>query len=345
MKDRRSLIVLTVFLVVSALLSWTVIVTLERGVSGSVSRYAAMFTDVSGLRAGDDVRMAGVRVGRVDSIELDGNRARVGFEIQNDQTMYGDTVVAVTYQNLIGQRYLGLSRGKRGDPVALRPGATVPVENTQPSFDISKLLKGFEPLFGTLDRDAVDNITTALIKALQGDDGSITALVAQTTQLAESFAGPDQVLGQVISNLTTIVNGLADQSGNLTAVIEKTRAVFEGLEQSKQSLLDSVDKVSQVVDRAAQIAEADRPALEAFLEREPGFTQHFLDNKYKFGVMGYNLPFVLKGLARITQEGGYVDADICDVTFSLTPEMQPLLPEVVAALTPGGRIRHTARCR
>ncbi len=345
MSHRRSLIVLIVFVVVSVLLSWTVVVTLERGVTGSTTGYSAMFTDVSGLRVGDDVRVAGVRVGRVGAIDLDGTLARVGFEIQNDQTLYGDTTVSVTYQNLIGQRYLGLAQGARGTPAALRPGAVIPVANTEPSFDISTLLRGFEPLFGTLDRTAVNNITNALIKALQGDNGSIPVLIAETTQLAQSFAGPDQVLGQVITNLDTIVNNLAQKSGDLTTVIDQTRAVFEGLEQNKQSLLSSVDRVSQVVDRAAQLANADEPALGQFLNRNPGFVEHFLDNKYKFGMMGYNLPFVLKALARISQEGGYVDADICDVTFSLAPGMSPLIPDVVAALTPGGIVKHTARCR
>ncbi|MBO0853434.1 MAG: MCE family protein [Nocardia sp.] len=345
MSYRRSLVVLIVFVVVSVLLSWTVIVTLERGVSGGTDKYSAIFTDVSGLRVGDDVRMAGVRVGRVDSIGLDGVQAKVGFELQRDQTVFGTTVVSVTYQNLIGQRYLGLSRGQHGDPGVLRPGAVIPVANTEPSFDISKLLNGFEPLFGTLDRTAVDNITGALIKALQGDQGSITALVAETTQLAESFAGPDQVLGQVITNLTTAVNDLAAHSGNLTTVIDSTRAVFQGLEQRKAVLLASVDRISEVVGRVARIAQADQPALQQFITREPGFTEHLLDNKYKFGVMGFNLPATLKGLSRATQAGGYVDASVCDVSISMVPGLAPLLPEIVDALTPGGVAQHTARCR
>ncbi|MFJ1454844.1 MlaD family protein [Nocardia sp. N2S4-5] len=345
MSYRRSLLVLIVFAVVSAALIWTVTVILDRGVGGATAKYSAQFTDVSGLRVGDDVRVAGVRVGRVDSIGLDGSRARVGFEVQNDQTLYGDTVVSVTYQNLIGQRYLGLARGGKGAPAPLPAGAVVPVENTEPSFDISKLLKGFEPLFGTMDRTAVDNITDALIKALQGDNGSLTVLIAQTTQLAQSFAGPDDVLGQVIANLTTIVGNLAAQSGNLTTVIERTRSVFDGLEKNKQTLLGSVDQASRVVDRAAQLARADAPMLDEFLRREPGFTQHFLDNEYKFEFMGDNLPLVLKGLARLAQSGAYVDAYVCDVSFSMVPGLAPLIPEIVGALTPGGVPAHTAKCR
>ncbi len=342
---RRSLVVLVVFAVVCSALIWIVGITLERGVSGATDKYSALFTDVSGLRVGDDVRVAGVRVGRVDAIELDGSLARVGFEVQRDQTLSGRTTVSVTYQNLIGQRYLGLAQGERGAAGALRPGAVIPVANTEPSFDISRLLKGFEPLFGTLDRAAIDNITGALIKALQGDNGALTTLIAETTRLAESFTGPDQVLGQVITNLNTIVGNLAAQSGNLGTVIEQTRAVFEGLDKNKQSLVDSVDRMSTVIESVAQAAAADQPAVREFLARNPGFAQHFLDNKGKFEFLGFNLPLVLKGLARVTQEGGYVEAYVCDVTVWTVPGLTPLIPQIVDGITPGGAAQHTARCR
>jgi ABC-type transporter Mla subunit MlaD len=75
-----------------------------------------VFTDVFGLREGDDVRMAGVRVGRVESIELQGDKAKVSFVVQSDQQVLGTTVASVTYQNIVGQRYLGLSLGNIGEP-------------------------------------------------------------------------------------------------------------------------------------------------------------------------------------------------------------------------------------
>ncbi|MGV7846697.1 MlaD family protein, partial [Mycobacterium kansasii] len=72
-----------------------------------------------GLREGDDVRIAGVRVGRIEGVELVGDVAKVSFVVQNDQHVFGNTVASVTYQNIIGQRYLGLSIGNAGslDPL------------------------------------------------------------------------------------------------------------------------------------------------------------------------------------------------------------------------------------
>lgn len=85
MKYRGALAGLSIFMVVAVVLTWMVYVTLRRDVPGTTVPYAAMFTDVFGLREGDDVRMAGVRVGRVEKIELHGDLAKVSFAVQSDQ--------------------------------------------------------------------------------------------------------------------------------------------------------------------------------------------------------------------------------------------------------------------
>ncbi|MFF0499988.1 MCE family protein [Nocardia aobensis] len=345
MSYRRPLVVLIVFVVVSFALTWTVHLTLERGVPGRVDRYSAMFTDVSGLRTGDDVRVAGVRVGRVDAIDLIGTRAKVTFELQHDQRVYGNTLASITYQNIIGQRYLGLSMGDFHAPAPLAPGATIPVEHTEPSFDLSALLHGFEPLFGMLKPQDVDNLTTALVRGLQGDDGAITTLIAETSTLAEAFAGPDQILGTVVDNLARVVGNLAAQSGNIQTTIAQSRKIFEGLNQQRDQLFDQVSEISGVLDRAAQVVDGARPAVSEFITRQPGFARHFLDNKDKFAYLGYNIPLLLKSLSRIVDSGSFLNAYICNIELSVVPQVNPLLSALLRAATPGGTPRNSAICR
>lgn len=123
MKFRGPLIALALFMVVSLTLTWLVYVSLRRDVAGDTARYSAVFTDVYGLREGDDVRMAGVRVGRVEKVELDGKLAKVSFVVQQEQRLFGNTLASVTYQNIVGQRYLGLSLGKEGSRSCSRRAA------------------------------------------------------------------------------------------------------------------------------------------------------------------------------------------------------------------------------
>ncbi|MBN7452094.1 MlaD family protein, partial [Mycobacteroides abscessus] len=137
---RGPLIGLAVFLVIATALTWLVYVTLRRDVKGATVSYGAMFTDVFGLREGDDVRIAGVRVGRVQHIELVGTTAKVSFAVQDGQRLPASVNASVTYQNIVGQRYLALTQTHPDQGGLLAPGAVIPVERTEPSFDIGTLL-------------------------------------------------------------------------------------------------------------------------------------------------------------------------------------------------------------
>ncbi|MGW5381580.1 MlaD family protein [Nocardia sp. NPDC003963] len=345
MSTRRPLLGLALFLAVSMVLTWMVHTTLQREIPGPTSTYSALFTDVSGLRPGDDVRMAGVPVGRVETIEIEGTHARVTFEVARQHSLYGNTLVSVTYQNVIGQRYLGLSLADFGDPRLLEPGARIPVDHTEPSFDLSELLNGFQPLFHLLDPQDIDNVTDALIRALQGEDSAIPALIAQTATLARSFAGPDQILGSVIDNLSRVVGELGRQSTGLRTTITQARRIFDGLAARRDTLLTQTGDIAAVLDRAAHVVQGAAPALDRFVDRQPGFARHFIENREQFAYLGFNMPLLLKSLARITDQGAYLNAYVCDIGFGILPGIDPLVEQILALAAPSGQVEHSAMCR
>lgn len=342
---RRPLIGLCVFVTVCFALIWTVFVTLQRNVSGPTKSYAALFTDVSGLKVGDEVRMAGVRVGRVDAVALGDADARVDFQVESEQVLYGNTKAAIVYQNIIGQRYVGLSLAEFNDPAVLPAGAVIPVEHTEPSFDISNLLNGFEPLFALLDPEQVDNLTKAIVRGMQGDAGAITTLIAETTRLAQSYSGTDRILDEVLSNLNPVLESLADRSGDLESSIGSAKELFNGFAQRRAEFVDSMDQISVVGQRLANVIGDVQPDLDEWLRREPGFAQHFVDNKQGFAYVGFNIPLLLKGLGRFSQSGSYLDVYACDLTISEFPRIDSLMAKIVELATPGGVPQRSAKCR
>ncbi|WP_308480023.1 MlaD family protein [[Mycobacterium] burgundiense] len=343
---RRPLMGLCLFVVVCFALVWTVFVTLQRNVDGPTKDYAAVFTDVMGLKVGDEVRMAGVKVGRVDGIGLtDEGGARVDFRVESEQLLYGNTKASIDYQNIIGQRYLGLALGEFDDPQVLPAGAVIPVERTEPSFDISNLLNGFEPLFALLNPDQVDNLTTAVMRAMQGDSGAVTTLIAETTRLAEEYSGTDQILDGVLTHLNSVLGSVAERSGDLDATIASTKALFGGFAARREEFVDSMDQASIVAQRLANVISDVQPDLQQWLDREPGFAQHFMADKQAFAYLGFNTPLMLKGLARMSQGGSYLDVYACDLTVSQFPRIDSLITAIVEAATPAGVAQHSAKCR
>ncbi|OBJ82965.1 MCE family protein [Mycobacterium asiaticum] len=346
MKFRGPLIGLTLFMIVAVTLTWLVYVSLRRDVGGKTSPYTAMFTDVYGLREGDDVRVAGVRVGRVEKVELEGRFAKVSFVLQQEQRVFGNTVASVTYQNIVGQRYLGLSLGHEGSTTQLPPGSTIPLERTEPSFDVTALLNGYEPLFSLLNPRDADNLTKGVLESLQGDTSSLATLVSQTSTLTETFAGRDQALGDVITNLNKVVVNLAAQNDDLDGVLTQTRDVVAALNQRRPELVSSVGTMSRMMTHLASAAREDYPAIREFIDRRPGVTRHLLDVEPQVAFFGDNVPLVLKGLIRVGNQGAYGNAYACDVNiFGFFPGLNDVVPIIVNAATPGNKAMHTPRCR
>ena len=290
--------------------------------------------------------MAGFRVGRVEKIELQGDLAKVSFVVQSNQQLLGTTVASVTYQNIVGQRYLGLSLGKIGEPGQLPAESVIPVERTDPSFDVGTLLNGYEPLFSVLNPRDADNLTKGVIQSLQGDEASITALVDQTSRLTESFAGRDEALGQVITDLNVVVDNLARHNNDLDQVITQARDMVSTFDARRPELVSSTGSIARVIRQLSTITDEVYPSLNELVNREPGFAQHMVGIEPQLAFTGANLPLLLKGFARITNEGSYANVYACDLNFQgFFPGLNDVVPIIVDAATPGNKAQYTPRCR
>lgn len=240
------------FAVVSALLMVLLVNTMMNRIGGDTRDYTAEFADVSGLRVGDDIKAAGVRVGQVKGIEAGAGVALVELEIVDDQPLLNTTKVVMRYQNLLGQRYLALVQGaQRGAEV--KAGATIPVALTDPGFDLTELLNGFRPLFRVLQPADVNTLATSLVKVLQGEGGTVEQLLSQTGELSSFLADRDEIIGEVMTNLTPVLDNVADQGDELARTVRELRGLMTGLARDRKSIGASIDGVSKLVGATSSL--------------------------------------------------------------------------------------------
>ncbi|MET8777897.1 MlaD family protein [Nocardia sp. NPDC004654] len=317
MKSGKALAGFGFFAVLAITLTYTIWSTLQRSVPGDTHTYSATFSDVMGVRVGDDVRMAGVRVGRVDRIDFDDDyKAVIDFRIQDRQRLTTSTKALVRYQNLIGQRYIALVPGKdEGEP--LRPGGHISLDNTEPSFDVSALLSGFEPLFSVLQPDQVNSLSETLIQALQGDGVSLSTLITQAADLASTFGQRDRILGDVITNLSSVIAGLANRSAELETLIAQSRALVEALYAEGESLKQSVDLVAKSTDSLVSLIAQVQPDLAGAQNDATTGIAMLLLNGAALDKAAVQFPTLLNALARFTSYGAYGNAYICRLDVSL----------------------------
>ena len=185
----------TAFTVVMLLVAAALVVVFGQFRFGAGERYHAQFADASRLKAGQDVRMAGLPVGKVDRVSLrPDNTVDVLFSVDSRYRLYTSTRAVIRYLNLTGDRYLELAFAA-GELHVLAAGATIPLSNTQPAIDLDALLGGLRPVLKGLDGDKINAITAAVIDLLQGQGGTVSQLLSTTGNFTQNVSGRDQLIG------------------------------------------------------------------------------------------------------------------------------------------------------
>ncbi|WP_020668781.1 MCE family protein [Amycolatopsis nigrescens] len=321
------LVKLTVVAVAAVLASVLVYSTLRNTVSGTTQTYVAEFTDVTGLHEGDDVRIAGVKVGRIESMALTGVRADVSFTVQTDQPVFANTRALIRYQNLIGQRYLALLPGS-GASQPLGDGARIPPERTEPSLDLSALLNGFEPLFSMLEPADINQLSGTIIGVLQGEGPALNSLLSQSAALTGKLAERDQVLGDVLTKLTGALDHLAGKDAEFERLIGQAKHLVGSFDGKTGPIFGAMERIDKVSGNISGLLEDIRPALRADLGKFNQVAGLFLKEGPDVEATLQAFPGFLGGLARVSQYGSWLNLYACSIDINLAPFPVGLLPQL-----------------
>jgi phospholipid/cholesterol/gamma-HCH transport system substrate-binding protein len=198
--------------VVAALLFVIVINGIKNPAEDAEGHYVADFADVSGLHTDGDIRSKGVQIGKVTSIDLirqaGRSVARVGFTLQKPFRLTDNTVLAVKYQNLTGIRYVDLQS-------PTKPGKDVDhlgVQQTRPSFDITQLFNGLQPVLSTMSADQINAFTQNAITLLQGDGGGLGPMMDSVQKIADMARDRQQVISTLTANISHISDSMGGKS-------------------------------------------------------------------------------------------------------------------------------------
>lgn len=263
MKTSAALVKLIIFMVVTSFLTFTLATTIGNVGFGGKTTYKAVFGDVTGLLPGNEVRIAGVRVGQVESLELnDRQLAEVEFSLDGDRTIAESAILRLRYRNIVGERYIALTEGT-GSSAPLEEGATIPLEQTRNALDLTVLFNGFRPLFQALDPQSTNQAAFELIQTLQGEGGTVESLMARTASLTSTLADRDEVIGRVLVNLETVLETVDERDSELADLIVQLRRLAAGFAEDREAIGASLDGISDLTAATAGLLRDVRPPLAA----------------------------------------------------------------------------------
>ena len=311
-KTSFDLVKLLVFVVVTSLATTVLVVTIGNLDLGSSREYRAEFTDATGVNKGDDIRVAGVRVGTVSEVEIvDRTRALITFSVDRDTSVNGGTNAAIRYRNLVGQRYISLTQ-EVGDTRRLPAGSTIPVSQTTPALDLTVLFNGFKPLFEALSPDDVNQLSYELIQVFQGEGGTLEGLLAHTASVTSTLADRDQVIGELIDNLSLVLDHVADRDKQLTRLIQSFRTLVGGLKKDRNAILGSLEEVSALSVETASLIDGIREPFVKDIKELRAVAGNIDKNKAELDRAIQVLPIKLTKIGRTAIYGSFFNFYLCE---------------------------------
>ncbi|QHG85543.1 MCE family protein (plasmid) [Rhodococcus rhodochrous] len=218
-------------LVAAVVVSFTLLIltvnAMRSPVVGSARTYTAEFSDVSGLGVNADVRTRGVRVGKVEAIDLvpDGDTtiARVSFSLLDPYVPTDGTVLSVKYQNLTGVRFIDADFGDRSG-IEIEH---VPLAQTVPSFDITELFNGLQPVLITLSTDEINRFADNVIAVLQGDGSGLGPMLDDLQRLSEHASDREAAIATLVENMSAIADSMGGRADEVVEFLHASRFLFD----------------------------------------------------------------------------------------------------------------------
>ena len=317
---------LAIFVVVTTVATALLAVTIGNISFNSTTKYRAVFTDAVGLNKGDDIRIAGVKVGQVDKIALYQNTlAMVTFSIDSDQVVDTSTHATLRYRNLVGNRYIALTDGVGGGE-RLKSKGIIPKERTTPALDLSVLFNGFKPLFTALTPADVNQFAFEVIKVLQGEGGTIESLLAKTASLTTTLADADQVIGDLITNLTSTLQIVSQRQQNFSQLLVNLQQFITGLSKDINPILNSLGSINKLNTKTAGLLQQTRVPLKADLDRLRTVATTLDDTQSIWVKTLQNMPTKLNSMTRTASYGSFFNFYLCNFDGNVTLPLGTRVP-------------------
>jgi len=262
-RQRNPVVIGAASLAVVALLVMAAFRAQDLPVIGGGDTYSADFSESGGLKANDEVRIAGVRVGKVDAVELDGNHVKVSFRVESDSGFGKETSAAIKVKTLLGAMYLSLEPAGAGQ---LPQGAEIPVERTSSPYDVVDAFSGLAETSDKIDTDQLAKSLGTLADLTRNTPEEFRNALDGVSRLSSNIAARDGQINTLLKNLDRVSTVLDDRDEDIVGLMKDSDVLFRALvarREAVHNLLVSTSGLSKELTTLIRQSRADlKPALE-----------------------------------------------------------------------------------
>jgi phospholipid/cholesterol/gamma-HCH transport system substrate-binding protein len=247
--------------------------------------FVASFVKATGIYPGDEVRVAGVKVGLIEAIEPEGAHAKVRLTVAHEVPIPADAAAVIVAPNLISSRYVQLTPAYEGSGPTLPDGSSIPIERTAVPVEWDEVKDQLNRLVTELgSKDGVSDTSLARFvdstaDAMAGNGEKFRETLRQLSGTGRILAEGSGDLVDTIKNLSTFIGALRDSNTQIVQFQDRLATLTSVLDGSRSDLDAALTNVAEVVDDVERFVRGSRTQTAEQIQRLSSVTQTLVNQQ------------------------------------------------------------------
>jgi phospholipid/cholesterol/gamma-HCH transport system substrate-binding protein len=319
-RERNPIVIGAVGLTMIALLMLAAFFSDDLPIIGGGTTYSADFSEAAGLVPGNEVRVAGVKVGKVSSVGLEGDHVKVDFRVDN--AWIGDqTTAAIKIKTLLGQKYLSLDL--RGDK-ALNPGTAIPHDHTLAPYDVNEAFNGLSTTLDQVDTNQLAQSFTVLSQTFANTPQDVKTALTGLSALSKTISSRDQQLARLLGNTNQITKTLSDRDQQFQTLLSDGNLLLSELKSRESAITALLDGTKSLSTQLSGLVSDNQAQLQPALRQLDKVTTVLARNQANLSKSIADLAPFYRVFANTLGSGRWFDTYICGL---LPPAVGPVNPQ------------------
>lgn len=286
----------------------------------------AYVADAAGLNTGDGVQVAGMKVGTVREIALDGDKVRVDFAIDTDVALGSDTSAQIKTDSILGRRALAVFSDGRGE----LEDATVPLERTSVPYSLTAALGDLTDTVEAMDTDSVDEALTVISETMEQSSPEVRGAIDGITRLSQSLNKRDEGVRELLEKAAGTTDILGRRSDQINQLMVDGNILFTELDLRRRALSELVANIDELARQLSGVVQDNEAQLGPALDKLEKVSDLLIRNKEAMDLGLRRIVPFSTALSEAVASGPWFNAYVSNL--SLGQYQQTILRDVMPLL-------------
>lgn len=303
--ERNKIAIAVIGLTVMALAFLTTLNAAALPVIGGGQTHEAYFAEAGGIRPGNEVRVAGIKVGEVTGLKLEGDKVLVTFRVK-DAELGDETRAAVRLKTTLGQKYLALD--PLGEGELDKP---IPVDRTTTPYDVQAAFSDLSDTIADIDTDQLAQSLDVLSAAFQDTPEELRGTLEGLTDLSRVVADRDDEIARLLAATKEVSGTLAERNGEFAKLIQDGDLLLKELASRRETVQALLRGSAELGTQVRGLVKDNEKTLRPALDKLDKVAEILQNNQDELESALKKLGPYYRALASATGNGPYVDAYLC----------------------------------